>query len=127
MAPHRPTRPVLVVEDDDKLRELFRTTLRDAGFTVEAVSDGIDALRLIEDHVPAAVVLDLALPRLSGRDVAQELRATARTRRVPIIVVTGTNEGDGEGLKADCVLQKPIVPDELVATVDECLRKTNPA
>lgn len=117
-------RSVLVVEDDDRLRELYRSTLKEAGFTVVAVGDGIDALRVIEgDRVLAAVVLDLALPRLSGYDVSRELKASPATYHVPIIVVTGT-DGTGLGdLNVQCVLRKPILPERLVEAVDLYIRK----
>jgi DNA-binding response OmpR family regulator len=117
-------RSVLLVEDDSRLRDLYRLALTEAGFTVVAVGDGIDALHVLEQRVPTAVVLDLALPRLSGRDVGQELKSSARTRHIPIVVVTGTDGGDVEGLDVDCVLRKPILPERLVEAVDLCTRKT---
>jgi CheY-like chemotaxis protein len=80
---------VLVVEDDPQLRELYRMTLRSAGYAVIAVEDGLDALQFTEQVIPAAVVLDLGLPRVGGRDVQQELAAHQATRDVPIILVTG--------------------------------------
>ena len=68
-------RDVLVVEDDQPLRELYRTALQAAGFSVIAVEDGLRALRCVEAAKPGAVVLDLELPQLGGSDVQQELRA----------------------------------------------------
>lgn len=68
-------RYVLVGENDASLRELYRSALRAAGYAVVAVEDGIDALRRVERARPEAVVLDLDLPRLSGRDVQKELKA----------------------------------------------------
>ena len=62
---------VLVVEDDAGTRELYRTTLRNAGYAVVGVEDGVDALRFLELNTPAAVVLDLGLPRLPGQDVGR--------------------------------------------------------
>ena len=123
--PGRPaSRTILVVEDDRRLQELYRAVLVEAGFSVVAVGDGLDALRMIEaDPVPAAVVLDLALPRLSGRDVTQELKASARTRHIPIIIVTATDATDIEGIHVDCVLRKPFLPERLAQAVDSCVRK----
>jgi len=113
---------VLIVEDDPDLRALFRTALRSAGYAVVAVEDGLDALKFAEQTVPAAVVLDLGLPRLAGQDVQRELAADEATSQVPVIVVTG-EPGDVDERGYACVLRKPIRPDELVAAVQNCLRK----
>lgn len=113
-------RIVLVVEDDADLRSLYRTALRAAGYAVFAVDDGIDALQYVEHTHPAAVILDLGLPRLDGRDVQRELAAHQDTRDIPIIVVTGQTADLNESDFA-CVLRKPIQPQELVAAVQRCL------
>jgi chemosensory pili system protein ChpA (sensor histidine kinase/response regulator) len=120
--PSAPQRTILVVEDDPELRTLYRTTLRSAGYAVFAVDDGLDALEYVEQVVPAAVVLDLGLPRLDGRDVQRELAAQPHTQRIPIVVVTGQTENINEDDFA-CVLQKPIDADELVAAVQKCLQR----
>ena len=111
---------VLVVEDDAELRNLYRAALRSAGYAVFAVDDGIDALEYVEQTMPAAIVLDLGLPRLDGRDVQRELAAQRHTERIPIVVVTGQTEGIDEGDFA-CVLRKPVEPEALVGAVQNCL------
>jgi DNA-binding response OmpR family regulator len=115
---------VLVVEDDRQTRELHRSALSHAGYTVVAVEDGVDALRYLDTHTPDAVVLDLGLPCLAGRDVGREMAAHGLTDRVPLIVVTGE---DGTINEPDfaCVLRKPIDPDKLVTTVENCIRDRN--
>src|SRR2546426_6854378 len=90
MAPVRRRKTiVLVVEDDPHLRHLYRSALTLAGYIVVSVEDGVDALRHVEADVPGLVVLDLGLPRLSGRDVQRELAAHAETQSIPVIVVSG--------------------------------------
>ena len=116
--------PVLIVEDDPPLRELYRSILRHAGYTVLTVEDGLTALRCIEDRPPAAVVLDLVLPRLSGRDVYRELKARPATRDIPIVVVSGHDMSDLNEADFACVLHKPIDPDRLVAAVEKCAVRT---
>lgn len=111
---------ILVVEDDPELRNLYRAALRSAGYAVFAVDDGIDALEYVEQTMPAAIVLDLGLPRLDGRDVQRELAAQGHTERIPIVVVTGQTEGINEGDFA-CVLRKPVEPEALVGAVQNCL------
>jgi CheY-like chemotaxis protein len=115
-------RYVLVVEDDPTLRELYRSALRGAGYTVVAVADGLDALRRVEWEAPDAVVLDLALPRLGGRDVQKELKSAPDTKHIPIVVVSGSDTSDLDPDDFACVLNKPVSVDALVAAVQNCLR-----
>jgi two-component system, OmpR family, KDP operon response regulator KdpE len=118
--PRRPS--VLVVEDDPELRTLYRTTLALAGYTVTVAEDGVDALRRVEIESPDVIVLDIGLPRLGGGDVHREILSNAATASVPIVVVTGdSNRLDRS--EFPCVLQKPVDLDDLVATVDRCLRR----
>ena len=113
---------VLIVEDDAALRALYRISLKAAGYEVIAVEDGVDALRQVELMVPSAVVLDLELPRLSGRDVQRELASRADTAGVPVVVVTGTDARDLDEADFACILRKPIHPEVLVYVIENCLR-----
>jgi len=111
---------ILVVEDDPDARELYRVALMAGGYAVIAVRDGVDALRVMEQHPPAAVVLDLGLLGLSGADVAQEMSAQPPLSAVPIIIVTGDASGI-DPTRFACVLHKPINPIELMDAVTKCL------
>ena len=113
---------MLIVEDDAALRGLYRLSLKAAGYDVVAVEDGLDALRQVEQTVPNAVVLDLELPRLSGRDVQRELASRAETAAVPVVVVTGTDTRDLDEADFACILRKPIHPEVLVYAIENCLR-----
>jgi two-component system, OmpR family, phosphate regulon response regulator PhoB len=115
---------VLIVEDDAPLREFYRTTLRNADYRVVAVEDGFDALTWIEQHTPDIIVLDLALLRVSGRDVQRELRAHSETRDIPIVVVTGNDTSDLNKRELACVLHKPVTGEALVDVVDRCLKRS---
>ena len=120
--PHAPA-VVLVVEDDPALRRLYQTSLTLEGYAVVAFEDGIDALRFLDGaDVPEAVILDLDLPRLSGRDVREELLAHAGTSRIPVIVVTGNPTGIDHTTVA-CVLKKPVDMDALLTSIAACLRR----
>ena len=116
-------RKILVVEDDPQLREMYRMALRAAGYVVIAVEDGADALRQIEQALPALVVLDLALPRLGGHDVHRELKARDDTRDIPIVVVTGTTLSDADAKDFAFVVRKPCDGDRLVSAVAQCIRR----
>ncbi len=122
MAPPKPRRRVLVVEDDRDTREMYRAALTNYGFAVRAVEDGLDALRHIETEPPDAVVLDLMLPRVGGYDVYRELRANPATARIPVIIVTGTDVRELEANEFRFFLKKPIRPDSLAESVDTAIR-----
>ena len=111
-----------MIEDDRATRELYRSTLRGAGYDVGAVEDGTDALRRMEDWTPDVVVLDLGLPRLNGRDFLVELRSRRETRSVPIVVVTGTDAAGLDSKEFVRVLQKPIDPELLISAVEDAAR-----
>jgi CheY-like chemotaxis protein len=88
---------------------------------VVAVEDGLTALQHIELAEPAAVVLDLNLPRVRGLDVHRELQAAPATQHIPVIVVTGQEPSDLYPTQFACILRKPFKPDELVTAVERCL------
>lgn len=111
---------ILIVEDDADLRRMFRTVLSMAGYEIEEASDGIEALQMVENRLPDLIVLDLVLRALDGLSVQQELAAHAVTRRIPVVIVTGSTI-DTSSLDVACVLRKPIMPDDLVRTVKQCM------
>ena len=74
----------------------------------------------MEDRPVAAVVLDLVLPRLSGRAVCRELRARHDMNTIPIIVISGHDMSDLNEADFACVLHKPLDPDSLVSAVRKC-------
>lgn len=111
---------ILIVDDDADLRRMFRMVLTVAGYDVQEAGDGVDALQLIENHPPDLVVLDLVLRALDGISVQQELAARALTRHIPIVIVTGSTI-DTSALEVACVLHKPVMPDDLLKTIAECL------
>lgn len=114
---------ILIVEDDSDLRRMFRTALVMAGYAIDEAGDGIDALHVVENHVPDLIVLDLVLRVLDGVSVQQELAASAVTSQIPIVVVTGSTIDTAE-LPVARVLRKPVMPDELVRTVRQCLAQS---
>ena len=111
---------ILVVEDDEDLRRLFRTALVLAGYDVVEAGDGLEALLRIDQAPPDLVVLDIVLPRLSGIAVQQEIAAQAVTRQIPIVVITGSGMAPGE-MQVACFLRKPVAPEEIVDAVRRCL------
>lgn len=113
-------RTVLVVEDDDDLRAMYGFALRTDGFLVREAGDGLDALRILDEDPPDAIVLDLGLPIVSGHVVRQEIAAHAHTRSIPVVVVTAADV-TMESLDVACLLRKPVWPDRLIEAVRRCL------
>ena len=111
---------ILVVEDDEDLRRLFRTALILAGYDVVEAGDGLEALLRIDQAPPDLVLLDIVLPRLSGIAVQQEIAAQAVTRQIPIVVITGSAI-EPEGMQVACFLRKPVSPEQVVDVVRQCL------
>ncbi|HEY5358829.1 MAG TPA: response regulator transcription factor [Streptosporangiaceae bacterium] len=119
---------VLVVEDERKLRELVRSYLERAGFTVLSTGSGAEAITLAASAAPDLIVLDLGLPDVAGETVASEVRAAGAT---PILMLTAkTSEEErirGLDLGADDYVTKPFSPRELVLRVQAILRRGGPA
>lgn len=113
-------RRILIVEDDEDLRSLFRIALTLEGFEVQEAGDGLEALRQIDASPPDLVLLDLGLPLVSGTVVQQEIATHVFTRNIPVVVITASAR-DLSDLNVKCVLRKPITPEELVRTVHNCL------
>jgi two-component system phosphate regulon response regulator PhoB len=121
---------ILVVEDEPAIVELLRLNLADAGFDVTAAPDAETALATLADALPDLVLVDWMLPGKSGLALAKELRAGARTRGLPIIMVSArSTEADKlAGLEAwvDDYVTKPFSPRELVARIKAVLRRRAP-
>src|SRR5882672_4945385 len=117
-----PRRPLLlVVEDDEVLRDLYRVTLSLSNFAVHACEDGLDALHYLDQSRPDAIVLDLDLPRIPGTVLYDEIRARRRADRVPIVVVSGLTRIPD--LPGALVLRKPVTPDELIKAIEGALMR----
>ncbi|MCB9785344.1 MAG: response regulator [Deltaproteobacteria bacterium] len=121
-------RRILVVEDEALIRNLLVTSLEQAGFAVHAVEDGRSALDALERFRAELVVLDLMMPRMHGYEVIQHLRASPRTSRLPILVMSGKpypgDQRKAMELGGSAFLAKPFVPSALVDLVRRTLDAT---
>jgi CheY-like chemotaxis protein len=112
---------VLVVEDDDVIRQLITVNLELEGIQVETAVDGQDALDKVLEIAPDVVTLDVMMPRLDGWETAVQLRANPDTAHIKVVLLSArAQEADlqrGERIGVDAYLTKPFDPDELIETV----------
>jgi CheY-like chemotaxis protein len=109
------SRRVVVVDDDDAIREVARTTLElVAGWDVDVAASGPDALELCAASPPDAILLDVMMPVMDGPTTFAELQADARTRDVPVVLLTAkvqpAERRRWEQLGVAGVLAKPFDP-----------------
>jgi two-component system, cell cycle response regulator DivK len=121
---------VLVVDDFADNREMYALYLRHVGYRVEEAEDGEQALEKAFARTPDLIVMDLSLPSLDGWEATRRLKADARTRRVPVIALTGhAFEGQSKAAaKAGCdaFVTKPCEPKTLETTIRRVLSEATP-
>ncbi len=119
--------PILIIEDDPDIRGLMKHHLERDGYVVVGAPTGEEGLRLARKSPPGLVVLDLMLPGMDGLEVLRQLRADAKTRELPAVIVSAKGEEadivSGLELGADDYLTKPFSPRVLVARVRAVLRR----
>ena len=116
---------ILMVDDFQDNREMYAAYLRHAGFVVEEAVTGTEALDKAFATAPDLIVMDLSLPGLDGWEATRRLKADARTKHIPIVVVSGhALEGSVKSAQAagcDAFLRKPCLPNALLAEVKTLL------
>jgi DNA-binding response OmpR family regulator len=116
---------LLVIEDSPPMQRAIQRVFEAEAFTVHLASDGLAGLESFRGHIPSAVVLDLKLPGIPGRELCREFKTIAPS--VPVIVVSANAEVDDKvlllELGADDYVTKPFSPKELVARVRRAMRR----
>jgi CheY-like chemotaxis protein len=111
---------VLVVDDDDELRELIALHLNASGYETLEAGDGVAALQLLREGPPLSLMLlDLRMPRMNGLELLDRLRTEQALDGIPVVVLTGDNQAGIQAIASGArdFLRKPVSPEELVATV----------
>lgn len=119
---------ILVIEDEPDVVDMLTLALRKAGgFTVTTAADGGDGLRRAREELPALIVLDLMLPKMSGLEVCKVLKSDVATRHIPIIMLTAKAEEIdrivGLEVGADDYVTKPFSPREIVLRMKAIMRR----
>lgn len=120
---------ILVVEDDVSTREALRRILEANGYAVHIAVDGEKAVGRLAQFRYEAVVLDIALPKMSGTDVMEYVASTTPRLLESIVVVTGLDAAEVRKLfPTICeTLSKPVMPGKLISSVRRCLREDDEA
>lgn len=119
-------RRVLVIDDDEPVRELLRNTFERGGFSVETAIDGMDALNRLGANLPDLIILDRLMPRMNGEATLRELQACVNTGAVPVIVLTAMDNA-GEASRwlmrgASEFIAKPFDPNEVLERARKLLK-----
>jgi two-component system OmpR family response regulator len=116
---------ILVVDDEQNIRDVVEVSASQAGFEVLEASDGLEAWETFRDEQPELVVLDIMMPELDGKELCRKIRGESE---IPIIFLTAKDEEIdrvvGLELGADDYVTKPFSPKELVARIKAILRRT---
>jgi CheY-like chemotaxis protein len=130
LPPTLEARRILVIDDEDDIRDVICEILRDEGFEAVGVRDGEAGLASAIESPPSLVICDLKMPGLDGREVLAKLRALDATAQTPFIFLSVTagpkDVRSGMNLGADDFLAKPVAVDDLVAAVNARLRRLAP-
>jgi CheY-like chemotaxis protein len=118
---------VLVIEDDPWTRSLLEELMAGEDYSVSTCNSGEEGLQLVAQVKPAAVVLDLALPRMSGLEVLRTLKASLLTRDVPVVVVSAyvSQMNSMDAARADFLMEKPFDVETLLAALREMVKVSN--
>jgi DNA-binding response OmpR family regulator len=116
---------ILIVDDDSNVRELLRVNCAAQGLNVLTAGDGAEALRMVEQHIPELVILDVMMPEMDGWEVCKQIRDRYQDA-IKVVMLTAKDTARdkiiGKNiLKADEYLTKPFDIDELLATVHRLL------
>ncbi|MGD9690886.1 MAG: two-component system response regulator [Phycisphaerales bacterium] len=120
-APH-----ILLVDDNEQNLELLEAFLEELDASISVAQDGMEALASVKRDPPDLILLDIMMPRMSGYQLCQKLKAEPATRSIPVVMVTALNEVADMERARDCgaegFLTKPVHKPDLIAKVREMLR-----
>lgn len=121
---------VLIVDDVQDNRTIYVLSLTFAGYRIAEAENGEEALRQAERLLPDVIVMDLSLPVMDGWEATRRLKRDPRTKRIPVIVLTGhaLPEHAQAARQAGCdlVITKPCLPDQLEAAIQRILGAQDP-
>lgn len=110
---------ILIVDDDESIRELLRLHLSGAGYTVQVAEDAIAAGYMVLRTPPDLIITDIVMPHMDGFEFIAALKADKSVPDIPVIFLTSVEDGDHRGKELGAVgyITKPVTADRLLAVV----------
>ena len=116
--PHGPAKHVLIVEDDDRLREFLEDLLNEEGYRSIAAQDGLEALEWLSSLQVDLIIVDILMPHLDGPELIKQVRQTSRWAAIPILVLSAfANLDRYKNLPVDSFVLKPFQLSDLLENV----------
>lgn len=116
---------VMIVDDYPDAREMYSEYLTFAGYRVVEAANGVEAIEKAEALLPSVILMDLSMPVMDGWEATRRLKAASKTRRIPVIALTGhaLDGNSEEARKAGCdgFIAKPCLPQDLLAKLQEVI------
>jgi CheY-like chemotaxis protein len=118
------TKKILIIDDEKDMRVYLGTLFRKAGYDTDDAPDGEEGLQLAETYHPDLITLDILMPKGSGMRAYRGLRTSAKTKHIPIVVLTGLTRLDdffgdlGDLPRPDALVEKPIDRGAFLETVE---------
>ena len=125
---------ILIVDDDIDFVESTRTILESKPYEVIVAQEGEEALRKAKDEKPDLILLDVIMPVKDGFSAAEQLKKDAELSKIPLVMLTGFSSRRQESsipvsrgftLEAEEYLEKPVTPENLLATIEKCLKEAD--
>lgn len=118
---------IMIVEDEESLLKLESILLTSRGYDVCSLSNGKDALELLEKEKPDLVLLDVMLPEMDGFEVCRKIKENPSTCHIPVIMLTARKGRDdmamGEQVKADWYITKPFKSAMVIESIQRLLNR----
>ncbi|PIP17254.1 MAG: response regulator [Candidatus Portnoybacteria bacterium CG23_combo_of_CG06-09_8_20_14_all_37_13] len=117
---------ILIIEDDQFLRDLIERKLIRTGYQVLNTNDGAEGLKMINEEKPALVLLDILLPSMSGWEILEKIKADPAINKIPVLILTNLGEKEDleRGLKMgadDYIIKAHFTPNEIIDKIEKCL------
>ena len=118
---------IFIVEDEKILGEMYESTLKSQGFEIKIIRDGESAIQEVKKEKPDLILLDLLLPKISGKEVLKNLKSEPETKNIPVFILTNYDTPEdremGNNLGAEkYILKTSITPKEIGEMVEGRLR-----
>jgi DNA-binding response OmpR family regulator len=118
---------ILIIEDDEFLRQLISKKISSEGFEVSSAIDGTDGIEKVKNEMPDLILLDLLLPTTDGYEVLSKIKADKATSSIPVIILSNLGQQDeiNKGMKLgaiDFLVKAQLTPEEIVEKVKTILK-----